>query len=85
MAAGVELRRPLFLEGVRLVVAFGIGKLGPACFRRQCSVRELLRASISVSTSRMAVRVGARRPVADVNAIFTSSSVPTFSPMSRIT
>eukprot|EP00965_Chrysotila_dentata_P245663 6206698-Pleurochrysis_carterae.AAC.2 len=36
-------------------------------------------------TSRMAVSVGARRPVADVSAIFTSRSVPTFSPMRRIT
>eukprot|EP00965_Chrysotila_dentata_P177956 5878621-Pleurochrysis_carterae.AAC.1 len=33
----------------------------------------------------MAVSVGARRPVADVKAIFTSSCVPTFSPMRRMT
>eukprot|EP00965_Chrysotila_dentata_P001996 65381-Pleurochrysis_carterae.AAC.1 len=43
------------------------------------------RASSSVRTSRIAVSVGARRPVADVSAILTSRSVPTFSPIRLMT
>eukprot|EP00965_Chrysotila_dentata_P056553 1876174-Pleurochrysis_carterae.AAC.2 len=49
------------------------------------SVSLSLRASSSASTSLTAVSVGARCPVADVKAIFTSKSVPTFSPIRRTT
>eukprot|EP00965_Chrysotila_dentata_P081620 2695189-Pleurochrysis_carterae.AAC.1 len=101
MAASAVLGCPVFFKSVRPLLTFRVTTLTTGlvvlilvrafalcqkCAARFARVVDSVFASVQFRKDvAMAVSVGARRPVADVKAIFTSSRVPTFSPMRRMT